>query len=80
MDLVIKFRTMQQPSSDLSSNQRYIHRTIGIESNFFIVATSITVFAIIINCHLAFKLDHQVLRQCSNLSSLNSLGLALSER
>ena len=29
--LVVNFKTMQQPASDLSSNQRYTHRAIGIE-------------------------------------------------
>ena len=65
MGLVVNFKTMQQPTSDLSSSQRYTHRTIGIARAsliFFIIGTSIIVFIIIvINCHLAFKLDHQVL-------------------
>ena len=31
MGLVVNFKKIQQPTSDLSSNQRYTHRTIGIE-------------------------------------------------
>ena len=47
----------------------------------FIIATSIVFIIIVINCQLAFKLDHQVLgRQSSNLSFLNFLSLALSGR
>ena len=64
MGLVVNLKTMQQPTILVTFFQirEYIHRTIGIELvYFFIIATSIVFIIIVINCQLAFKLDHQVL-------------------
>ena len=72
MDLVVNLKTMQQPTILVTffQTREYSHRTIGIELvQFFIVATSIVFIIIVINCQLAFKLDHQILsRQSSNFS------------
>ena len=70
--------------SDLFSSQKII--VIGVQaqslSNFLYYNSIvfIIIIIIIINCQVAFKLDIRYYRQSSNLSFLNSLSLALSER
>ena len=62
MGLVVNFQTMQQPTILVTFfqireySQDYRHRA----SLIFIIATSIVFIIIVINCQLAFKLDHQV--------------------
>ena len=63
MDLVVNFKTMQQPTLLVTFfkireySQDYRHRA----SLIFTIATSIVFIIIVINCQLAFKLDYQVL-------------------
>ena len=64
MGFVVNFKTMQHPTILMTFfqireyNQDYRHRA----SLIFIIVTSIVFIIIVINCHLAFKLDHQVLQ------------------
>ena len=63
----VQWLTLKQCNSQLVTFLQIRDILIGLQaqsqSNFFIIATSIIVFIIIvINCHLAFKLDRQVLQ------------------
>ena len=63
----VQWLTLKQCNSQLVTFLQIRDILIGLQaqsqSNFFIIATSIIVFIIIvINCHLAFKFDHQVLQ------------------
>ena len=68
MGLVVNSETKQQPTILVTFFQiteiivRTTHKGIGIEKVYvFIIATSIVFIFFVINCQLAFKLDHQVL-------------------
>ena len=68
----VQWLTLKQCNSQLVTFLQIRDILIGLQaqsqSNFFIIATSIIVFIIIvINCHLAFKLDHQVLQTVQQL-------------
>ena len=76
MGLVANLKTMQQPTSDLSSNQIYAHRTIGIRASLiFLLQLPVLLFLLLLLL-IAIQLSNLIIkyyRQCSNLSSLNSL-------
>ena len=79
----VQWLTLKQYNSQLVTFLQIRNILIGLQaqsqSNFYIIATSMIVFIIIvINCHLAFRFDHQVLQTVQQLVILKCPQLSSS--